>query len=63
MTVEISFNQQVDPSIQVNDIAWTCDIDVNGIQSGVSSRVGIIKHAQNYLLLAQKQSLVVNKAQ
>ena len=47
MTVEISFNQQVNPSIQVNDIAWVCDIDVNGIQSGVSSRVGVIIDVQS----------------
>lgn len=66
MTVEIYFNQQVDPSIQVNDVAWVCTVSNNEpvIATGPSSRVGVIIDVQsNFVVVEVEGGVAPNPGQ
>ena len=48
--LQISFSHKLNASLQINDIAWVCDVGLNNIQSGQLDKLGVINDIQGNVL-------------
>ena len=48
--LQISFSHKLNASLQINDIAWVCNVGPGNIQSGQLDKLGIINDIQGSVL-------------
>ena len=57
--LQISFSHKLNASLQINDIAWVCNVGPGNIQSGQLDKLGIINDIQGSVLTVDADDGVI----